>query len=234
MVNEIGSLASLTVATQRLGASPGVTDSPPGTGGGRVIPIQQPGRSGPVASLSVYGQAAAKQAKQGEALAVVALGVRQASAVAEKADALLEKIQESLTKIVKQYPPYAGDDPERLRYLNAVSGLRKQLDALRFPPQRDESSTPPLVTYPSKGDLAVPELEPERAADEEVASVLEQVEQVREKLAARRAQMWQDVVAFVREPGEGQAEQDMQALQSYVASNPDADLGLPRGLAVGL
>jgi len=232
MVNEIGSIPSVAVTAPRSGQVPanasGSVSASASNASGRVLVMP----SASTASVSVYSQVVAGRAARVEGMAEAAVQVRKADGAMAKADALLDQIQENLTRIVKQYPPYGQDSPERLRYLNAVSGLRKQLDALAFPPERKTDEVVPVQIYPVKAELSVPELDPETASDESVKSALDTVSQARESLSAHREQMWRDVAGFVGKEADGrqevQAEQDLSAVQRYVASNPGEALGLGR------
>lgn len=236
MVNEIGSVTSLPVTALRSG-QPATAPAVPG--GGRVIPMQSSraaGHADASASLSAYAQKVAQKSGQGEVLAELAVDVRKINVGLDKADALLNQIQENLTKIVKQYPPFEQESTERVRLLNTISGLRKQLDALAFPPERKSQESAPVPLYPVKGDLAVPELDPKQATDAEVVSALEQIEKMRAGVAAQRERLWKDVTAFVSEPTVAQAEADLAALQQFVGSSSGVGLGgnFGGGLGVGL
>jgi hypothetical protein len=151
-----------------------------------------------------------RQVKDG--LMEAAQMLRQANTGLVLADELLGDIKINLTEIVKQYPPLAHDAPQRVAYLNAITGLRKQLEALSFPPDRAVSAesgvalgrgmdwlatTPPVPTVPSEGDLAIPELDPATATDKQIEEALGVVTAVQDHIAALRENMWGDVLNFV-------------------------------------
>jgi hypothetical protein len=167
---------------------------------------------------------------------------RQAQSGLKRADELLAAIKEQLVHIVKQYPPFAQDDPQRIAYLNAVTGLRKQLDALAFPPERKlrealsnedggQAAVPLVPTTAIKGDLAIPELDPTSASDAAVESVLDAIKHAQDKVHEVQGSMWQDVVRFVGEPNLGwSADAQVQAqageVREYIASNTSRGIGL--------
>lgn len=141
-----------------------------------------------------------------------ALQVRHASEGLDRADELLAKIQDNLTQIIKQYPPLAQDSPQRVAYLNAITGLRKQLEALAFPPEWKradgenqlegvgvdwQKNLPPSPVVLSRTDVAVSVLDPRTATDGQIGQVAAEVDVARSKVAESRAQMWQGVVDFV-------------------------------------
>lgn len=237
MVDEIGSVSSLYVASTR-----------------DVVPFQTEAQSRKRAAVENTKQASAGQLDRpgfsasiaqirasAEQRAETAVQLRQFQTNVRAADELLAEIKEQLTHIVKQYPPFALDDPQRLAYLNAIAGLRKQLDALAFPPEREankEASTvgsgqaaPLLSDIPVKGDLSIPELAPRSAGDEEVASALGAVKNAQARVQELQGSMWQDVVNFVGTPNLGQSADDQVQAQvgevrGYVASNTSRGIGL--------
>jgi hypothetical protein len=221
MVNEIGSVTSLPVTASRQG-QPAL--APPVSGSARVIPMQ-PARMEAAASLSLYAQKIAQRSGQGEGMAEVAVEVRKADAALGLAGSLLDKIKDNLTQIVKQYPPFAQQSNERIELLNSISGLRKQLDALAFPPERKAQDAMPIPLYPEKSDVLMAILDPNKATDEEVRSALDEVQRLQEGVTNRREQMWKDVAQFVREPSVSQAEADLSALQRYVETSSLGGLG---------
>jgi len=207
MVNESGGALSLPVAMPHVS-----------TVASTVLPFQRRvsegvslGGAGGGGDVAVLGAQARIRNVQ-DARTEAALQVRHASEGLDKADELLAKIQDNLNQIVKQYPPLAQDSPQRVAYLNAITGLRKQLEALAFPPERKQSggenrlegvgvdwqkNVPPSPVVPSQMDVAVSELDPRMATDEQIGQAVTEVNEARSKVAESRAQMWQGVVDFV-------------------------------------
>lgn len=122
-------------------------------------------------------------------------GTRQLDLISAK----LGEAEAKLQGIVKQYPPYAKDHPDRIDILNQITGLRKQIEALSIPAQKLSDKTQELAQ--SLGFAAPDPLE---ASDQEVVGALDQVRQAQSGVALIRASMWADVVAVVP----GQSEQD--------------------------
>lgn len=113
----------------------------------------------------------------------------------------LEQAEVKLQGIVKHYPPYAKDHPERIDLLNQISGLRKQIEALSIPPQKDSGAKGPALNgLPGFG-----ELDPYAASDVEVAATLGQVKNARSGLVGRHAGLWADVVDKAAEQSEQNA-----------------------------
>ncbi|MEW6677856.1 MAG: hypothetical protein AB1421_08030 [Pseudomonadota bacterium] len=168
----------------------------------------------------------------------------------QKSDELLAQIKERLTHIVKQYPPFSQDSPQRITYLNSISGLRKQLDALAFPPERKAQQAEtaslglpsvPGPSLPAKGDLAIPELDPRKATDEEVRSALDAVVAAQARVTEAQDSMWDAVVRFVGDDNlapasDSRVQNQADSVRSYVAANPGQVLGfdLHHALAANL
>lgn len=238
MVNESGSVSSLYVAAHR-GVAPSSTGASPrvradvqeqlqATAG----QIDRPGFS------SLYAQIQTSNDLRGEA----AVQLRQAQSGLRQADELLTEIKSRLVEIVKQYPPFSQDSPQRIAYLNAITGLRKQLDALAFPPERQErnglpadvdwqQSLPPQAISPAMGDLAIPELSPRTASDEEIGTALDAVVKAQDRVNEIKGEMWQDVVRYVGETNLGEiadykARSQAEDVRGYVAANPARGIGV--------
>lgn len=238
MVNEPGSVSSLYVAAHR-GVTPSSTGVSPRVQTGMQEKVQatagqvdRPGFS------SLYAQIQATNDVRGEA----AVQLRQAQSSLQQADELLTAIKTELVQIVKQYPPFAQDSPQRIAYLNAITGLRKQLDALAFPPDRQDSDVaptgvdwqktlPPQAALPASGDLAIPELDPGTASDGEVGVALEAATKAHDKVREMKGAMWQDVVQYLGETNLGQiadykARSQVEDVRGYVAANPARGIGV--------
>jgi len=163
----------------------------------------------------LYAKLLARQDSLSEAASVA----REVGATAKKADQLLSKMEEILGAVVKIYPPYPVDNPERVALLNSFGGLRKQIDALTFPPPEtldalgrllgaqldanaenainaEQASAVSLIKEPM---WDIPELDPLAAADEAVNNAFDQVKSMRSILEDLQAGMWKDVISFVQQ-----------------------------------
>jgi hypothetical protein len=172
-------------------------------------------------------------------LVEAALQIRRAQSGLDSADKLLAEIKANLIQIVKQYPPYAQDSPQRIAYLNAITGLRKQLEALSFAPTGEkgvrpipsgqgfdgQSALPPRAALPQPGDLAIPELSPQTASDGEVASALDAVKSSQDKVAQLKKSMWEDVMRFVGSLDNNQAISHAGEVRTFIASSPSQGIG---------
>ena len=142
--------------------------------------------------------------------------VRDLVETAEKAELLLGKMSEELDVVVKMYPPYPIDNPDRVSLLNSFGGLRRQIDALTFPPPESVDAVTNLLDVQSLGKKAssttspasdlikepmwdILTLDPESASDEDVSKALEQINAMKSVLDDLKAGMWKDVVSFVEQ-----------------------------------
>jgi hypothetical protein len=107
-----------------------------------------------------------------------------------KVDEALAGMQTALEGIVKRYPPYGNGAPERIDLINQVTGLRKQLEALTFPPEAADAEEV-VKALPSVGQE---DQKPQQVPDEELAALLDKVVAAREEIANVRESMWADVV----------------------------------------
>ncbi len=248
MVNEPGSVSSLYVASPR-----DVVPFPTGAPSRKQSTVEKiPQASAGSSDRPGFSALMAQARDQGEQRAQVASQLRQFQSNLQNADDLLSQIKERLVHIVKQYPPFASDDPQRLAYLNAITGLRKQLDALEFPPEQSTTEVasqgkgngvelPTLPANPLKQDTPIPGLDTASASDEEVQSALQAIRQMQDKVHEAQGKLWQDVVDFVGGPNPGQdAESNAQAqageIRGYVASDSSKGMGLSLSaiLSIGL
>lgn len=223
MVNEVGSVIHPPVAMPRSIFGPGFAPAGRGHQGGEITAV------GVAIQSPLHAQI--RQAK--DALSDAALEIRAADATLDEADQLLAQIKDRLISIVKQYPPFALDNPQRVSYLNSISGLRQQLEALTFPPAREavqvpaqagramalSELSPPLPAIPKQGELTVPELPPD-APDEAVAGALDEVARARGQIAQLKQSMWEDVMRFVGSLDSQHAATQAERVHSFVAASP--------------
>lgn len=151
----------------------------------------------------------------------VADAVRHAQAAIGQISDLLGRMEDGLQAIVKQYPPYPAESRERMELLNSIAGLRKQIDALTFPPPDREQPTlvgDPLQTanagdvqFALGGQQHVLHAQPahsgaeglnlpllgDQASDEEVARALGQVQDAHGRLAVKHATLTQELEAML-------------------------------------
>jgi len=135
-----------------------------------------------------------------------------AQATRDEADRLarletgLAGMKAGLEAIVKHYPPYLADSPERVKLLNQVSGLRKEIEALDVSRGGDAGSG--RVTADKNPTDALPGLDKlpgDVISDEELTQYLDKVDSSQAKVAEARQKMWADLQAFVGNESDAQA-----------------------------
>ncbi|MDP2431753.1 MAG: hypothetical protein Q8O33_06955 [Pseudomonadota bacterium] len=196
------------------------------------------------ASTQVAGEYAQLRARQ-DVLNKAASVVREVSDTVEKASQLLDKIENNIGEIVKMYPPYPIDSPQRISLLNNIDGLRKQIDDLTFPPPESVDAVERLlgnqadaVDKEGKGAarqdvLAVvkeqmwdiPTLDPRAASDAEVSKALDQVKAMKSSLEDLKEGMWNDVVSFVKQAQSPEAQNEAVGVREQLADIGDRGIG---------
>ncbi|HNQ05282.1 MAG TPA: hypothetical protein PKH69_11805 [Thiobacillaceae bacterium] len=231
MVNELRSTASVYVTMphgRTSGAQPLPTRRQDGIAPVRPSPIET--------DVRISGRLPGHELellRSGEAKLSTAQAVRQADDSLRKVDAILAEIHSKLLHIVKQYPPFGLDNPERIRYLQALAGLRKQLDAMEFPPRRQDAGLP-VIDTPDRAAWRPPELDPESATDAQLHTALDFIISARDTLRASQARMWQEVVSYLG-PDRGQEVAHMvQTVRGLIADHPGNALGMDRRWLVEL
>lgn len=61
-------------------------------------------------------------------------GVRETNEGLNSASESLDQMQTTLQKIVKNYPPFTADSPERQKFLMSFVSIRKEMEKLMIPP----------------------------------------------------------------------------------------------------
>jgi hypothetical protein len=120
-----------------------------------------------------------------------AVEVRQSDQALAEAEGILGVAEDALGGIVKRYPPYGPNSPERIELLNQVTGLKKQIEALNFPPEAAEQvkELDPVL----KELLGLAEEMPSEIPDEALAALLEKVEAAKSIVTGQRDEMWSDL-----------------------------------------
>jgi hypothetical protein len=152
-----------------------------------------------------------------------AVGMRQAQQALASAEEILAAAEDALGGIVKRYPPYAPNSPERVQLLNQVSGLKKQIEALNFPPEAAEKAEKldPVL----KELLGLVEELPAAIPDEALAALLEKVETAKATVAEQRDVMWSDLFGPDREQAAmaqaKQSQADLANMELPLSQSPD-------------
>jgi hypothetical protein len=193
MVGEVtGTGAVVSTDTGRF--APAIEVSAPGGSAvpaPRAIPVS--GESVALSSPKVHRYA--DRLDQLETSNQAALAIRSADAAMAGIGDSLEKMKQALTRIVKQYPPFALESRERVEYLNNFAGLRKQVEALTRMAGADSAIN---VSFPGGEQFAIrigqfasagadiPVLG-SRAGDDEVAAALDRVAAAAQVIARERS-----------------------------------------------
>lgn len=238
MVTEISGAGQSHSVVSQLGAtaSQRVVESvrPEVLGSGTGIVANDESQSSSTQVAGLYARLLSRQDSLGKAATVV----REVGATVEKADQLLSKMEEKLGAVVKMYPPYPVDNPERVSLLNSFGGLRRQIDALTFPSpekldalgqllgtQEDASNDAEKYAQVSGVSLIkkpmwdVPTLDPIASGDAEVSKALDQVKSTRSILEDLQSGMWRDVKSFVQQA-------DLSNVQSQASGTREQLAGL--------
>lgn len=200
----------------------------------------------PNASFTQVGGLYAKLLAHQDALNKSASAVREVGVTVEKASQLLSKMEEDLSAIVKMYPPYLVDNPERVSFLNNFGGLRKQIEALTFPPPEaldalgrllgrqevtnskdagiaEQMSAVSLIKVPM---LGIPELNPLAAGDVEVSKALDQIKSMRSSLDDWQSGMWKDVISFVQQSDSTEAQGNADGIRKQLSAIGNYGIGI--------
>ncbi len=184
---------------------------------------------GDVAQLSGASKLANQQSQYSQVGAVL----RYSNQALGEIQARLGVMHDALEGIVKKlYPPYPINSPERIALLNKVTSLRKQIDALTYPPKDqwqgqligDPAKLPgagdiklpgspsdgaatvikAVPAYAGPGGLDLPNLSPQ-ASDAAVAAGLARVEDAQRYVKDARASLYQETAKLFGQTGETQA-----------------------------
>lgn len=224
MVTEISGagLSHSVVAQSSTVTAPRVTEMSRAAQAATALPVARDKQASSAAQVA--GAFALLRTRQ-EALNQAAVTVREVGKTAEEAGQLLSKMEEDLTAVVKMYPPYPLDNPERIDLLNSFGGLRRQIDALTFPPPEALAAVDQVLEDPQEETVAssdkpeslaatldrepmwdIPFLDVLAASDDEVSKALEHVKSMQGFVEDLQSSMWEDVVSFVNQAATPEAE----------------------------
>ena len=179
-----------------------------------------------------------------EVLNQAAVTVREVGKTAEEAGQLLSRMEKDLTVLVKIYPPYPLDNPERIDLLNSFGGLRRQIDALTFPPPESLDAVDQVLVDPPDESAKllgkpeslsasldrepmwdIPFLDPSSASDDEVSKALEHVKSMQGFVEELQSRMWDDVFSFVNRAATPEVESKGADIRDLLG-----ELGEPGGI----
>ncbi len=99
----------------------------------------------------------------------IAMTVRQVDATMDTIDDNITRMKDQLLQIVKQYPPFSPDSPDRMNMLKNFGSMRRLIERLSFPPVMGDESmdgarmNPAMETTPT-ADVRRAALEESRRA----------------------------------------------------------------------
>lgn len=242
MVSEVSGIHASPVSvgpSLPAGASTGIQSS------GAVGQAQAP-LTGPSAD-SMRLSALARAAGRGIPLNEAASMVRYADKVMAEVGQILGQMRESLGAIVKMYPPYPIDNPQRVEYLNKYTQLRHQIDALTIPPDNqrlgklvaDPARLPeagdlhiPLMdgnkdtvvitarpVHTGEGGLNLPEL-PGNGSDEAVVAAAKRIDEAQYYVSGQRAKMAEELARYTGRINEDLANDQSLTGRRLLAGTP--------------
>lgn len=210
MVNEISSASGIGQVQGM------VTElAPELVGSGRFLPA---GERTPSAHGDESDATSSIRAKYSDAVAAKegafeqALEIRQVLKSVDEIGGVLSTVQDALGGIVKRYPPYLPDSPERVDLLNQVTGLRKQIEALSVPAEVSKR-VPDLVPLIAKL-IGIEWQLAEDVSDAELGMFFSQAETAAGQLKEVPSGMWADLFS-----GDGQSDEKAVIAQSLDAKN---------------
>lgn len=179
------------------------------------VPSVQGQRSGladeqETVSINSAAESFATLADDKEASAQVAKSVRDAGKSLDRAESLLQDMA-SLVGAVKNYPPFPAGNEERMKYINSIDGLRKEMQSLVVPPVTSEYEP---VFYPRASefpplDANVPSDAAVLAFGEAVQAVRNDVDTAREALEAQAQRSAENVSAGLPRPADERQAQEI-------------------------
>jgi hypothetical protein len=209
-----------------IGSVPGAVPAPAAPAGSRPAPEREFTQHVPQEKLvSVQAELAASRYAHAqeirERLNMAALGVRQSYQTLDAVERLLGEISSTLSIITKQYPPYPIDNPERIQLLNKAIGMRKQIEALMYPPpDRQQALSPEAIRSGLLDNLEMlgpdiekwlsnttlqdtrknmpplPQLTHDHAEDVEIVAAKDLADAALKEIGKIKTSMWEDVVRF--------------------------------------
>lgn len=120
----------------------------------------------------------------------VATNVRESARVLQQARELVDAMRVKSLAIIKNYPPFPPGSEERRQYLESIQALRRQMEALIYPPpQRADGGALPV-------EYTLPTLDSLQATDSEVAAFHQGLETLAETLVQRLAALREMVASL--------------------------------------
>ncbi|WP_224983692.1 hypothetical protein [Geomonas agri] len=126
---------------------------------------------------------------QNERQNTTAAAIRETDKVAQELGQKIDKLKQPLETIVKNFPPFAPQDKERVKLLRSYNALRKEIDELTLPP-------PPSVVEARK-QVALPEPLGMNADDSQIADHVDKLDAAAQSLTGLRGDIAAATANFV-------------------------------------
>ncbi len=130
-------------------------------------------------------------ARQNERKNSAAAAIHRTDEAARELGQRIDKLKEPLETIVKNFPPFAPQDKERVQLLRTYNAIRKEIDRLTVPP-------PPSVVEARKL-TELPEPLSMNADDSQIADHVDKLDAAARSLQAMRGDIAADTASLVRD-----------------------------------
>ncbi|WP_129124758.1 hypothetical protein [Geomonas oryzae] len=120
-----------------------------------------------------------------------AAAIRRTDEAAREMGQRIDKLKEPLETIVKNFPPFAPQDKERVRLLRSYNALRKEIDQLTIPPP------PPVVE--ARKQMELPEPLSMNSDDSQIADHVDKLDAAASSLQAMRGDIAAGTASLLRD-----------------------------------
>ena len=142
--------------------------------------------------------------------------IQSADKALGRIETYIDRMKEQLDTILKKYPPYPLDSPQRNNHLREYTALQREIDSMTIPPLRKEVAAGPNKV---NTDLKIPVL-PGGSSDQEVSAAVDGLQNAKETVVAGRGQLQTDTTVFAdsksRDAGEAQLISEVSNLEVVV------------------
>ncbi len=114
-----------------------------------------------------------------------ALRIRTEERNAARVDQLVAEMKDTLYHVIKNYPPYPLDNPERAKFLMSFNGLKREIEQMTIPPETTElplvGGTATGISRPDLPSLGV------QATNSEIQFAIQRIDQASETTTTQAA-----------------------------------------------
>ncbi|MGQ9861059.1 MAG: hypothetical protein ACUVSD_03500 [Thiobacillaceae bacterium] len=181
----------VTQGVQGAGRAPLAADLVTRAPGSAPVPERPAGEREPNVRVQTRYAAYATLAGIKDEASQTAQAAREMHQALQAARTTVEAMRQAADAVLKQYPPFPPGSEQRLSYLRSIAALRQQLDAMTVPPRNDQMGP---IFFPRSSDL--PELDPSRATDDDVAAFGRALDALLQGVAAGQSKLRERVAAL--------------------------------------